>query len=60
MKQIKKALLDSVIIGGLMLIIAFIQHVPIFKVLIPITAVAIYNFIKAAFLIYSDKKGKIL
>jgi len=57
MKQIKKALLDSVIFGGLMMITAVLINVPIYKVLIPISGIAIYNFGKASFILYKEKKG---
>ncbi len=59
MNQIKKALLDSVIIGGLIMITAVVINVPIYKVLIPISAIAIYNFGKASFNLYKDNKGNV-
>ena len=59
MKHIKKAVIDTIIIGGMMLIFAVFQEskVLIYRTLIPITAIACYSFIKAAFGIYNDKKG---
>ena len=60
MKRFKKALLDSVISGGIMVIIALIIKVPIYKALVPISAVVIYSFIKAVFLIYRDNKANVI
>jgi len=62
MKHIKKALIDTLILSGLLLIIAVFQESSgtIYGTLIPITAIAGYNFIKAAFRIYIDKKNSVL
>ena len=59
MKHIKKALLDTTIMTAIMLIIAIFQKSPkeIYGVLVPITGVACYTFIKAAYFIYKDKKN---
>lgn len=58
MKHIKKALLDTMIMTAMMLIIAIFQKSPkaTYEVLVPITGVACYTFIKAAYFIYKDKK----
>jgi hypothetical protein len=62
MKHLKKALIDTLIMSGLLLIIAVFQKSSeiIYRTLIPIIAIACYNFIKAAFSIYSDKKSRVL
>ena len=59
MKHIKKALIDTIIIGGIMLVFALFQKSTesINRTLIPITAIACYNFIKAVFGIYNDNKN---
>jgi uncharacterized YccA/Bax inhibitor family protein len=58
MKHIKKALIDSIIIGGIMLIFAaFQKSTAIYGILIPITIILCFNFIRAAFGIYHDKKN---
>lgn len=61
MKHIKKALIDTVIIGGIMMILAVFvfQKSPekIYSILIPIAAIVCYNFIKAAIIIYNEKKN---
>jgi len=59
MKQIIKAIIDTCWVGGIMLAFSFSQKVPIYNVLIPIGAVALYNFLKATFAIYSEKKSLI-
>jgi len=58
MKHIRKALIDTIVTGGMIMIFAVFQEstVLIYRALIPITAIACYNFIKAAFGIYIDKK----
>ena len=58
MNHIKKALLDTMIIAGMMLIIANFQKSPnsIYRALVPITGVACYNLLKAAYFIYKDKR----
>jgi hypothetical protein len=59
MNHLKKALIDSIIMSGLLLIIAAFQKSSesISRALIPIAGIACYNFIKAAFRIYRDKKN---
>lgn len=59
MKHIKKALLDTIIMGGMMLIFALFQKSSktFYGVLFPITGVFLYSFIKAAYFIYNDKKN---
>jgi hypothetical protein len=61
MNHLKKALIDTIIMSGILLIIAAFQKSPesITRALIPIAGIACYNFIKAAFKIYGDKKNAI-
>jgi hypothetical protein len=61
MNHLKKALIDTIVMSGILLIIAAFQKSSesITRVLIPIAGIACYNFIKAAFKIYSDKKNAI-
>ena len=61
MNHLKKALIDTTIMSGIILIIAAFQKSSesITRALIPIAAIAFYNFIKAAFKIYSEKKNAI-
>lgn len=59
MNHIKKAILDTMIMAGIILIISVFQKSPkaTFGALVPITGIAVYNFIKVAYLIYKDKKN---
>jgi hypothetical protein len=59
MNHLRKALIDTIIMSGMLLIIAAFQKSSesITRALIPIAGIACYNFIKAAFRIYRDKKN---
>jgi hypothetical protein len=61
MNHLKKALIDTVIMSGILLLIAAFQKSPesITRAFIPIAGIACYNFIKAAFKIYGNKKNTI-
>jgi hypothetical protein len=58
MDHLKKALIDTIIMSVMIIIIAAFQKSSesITRALIPIAGIACYNFIKAAFRIYRDKK----
>ncbi len=51
MKHLKKTLIDTFIMSGLLLIIAVFQKSPetIYKTLIPVAAIACCNFLKLHF-----------
>jgi hypothetical protein len=59
MNHLKKAIIDTIIMSGILLLIASFQKSSesITRALIPIAGIACYNFIKAAFRIYRDKKN---
>lgn len=59
MNHIKKAFLDTMIMAGIILIITIFQKSPkaTYGALVPITGIACYNLIKAAYFIYKDKKN---
>lgn len=60
MNHLKKAFIDTILMSAILLIIAaFQKSESITRVLIPIAGVACYNFIKATYKIYGDKKNSI-
>jgi hypothetical protein len=61
MNHLKKALIDTIIMSGILLLIAAFQKSleAITRAFIPIAGIACYNFIKAAFKIYGNKKNTI-